>query len=144
MAWWFAAASRNPTYLMILPSLLLMGTGFGLIRLFGHMGVIKETGKRWASTLFGTRTFSNHVGTAVGAVLVGYVLPTASRSALANDPQIAQHAAIVAAVAVAVVVVSSTIFAAFKDEYLGVEDPHWHKPKKQSSEPSAAASTPTT
>ena len=76
MAWWFAAASRNPTYLMILPSLLLMGSGFGMIRLFGHMGVIKETGKRWASTLFGTRTFSNHVGTAVGAVFVGYVLPT--------------------------------------------------------------------
>ena len=67
---------------MILPSLLLMGTGFGLIRLFGHMGVIKQTGKRWASTLFGTRTFSNHVGAAVGAVLVGYVLPAASRSAL--------------------------------------------------------------
>ena len=133
MAWWFAAASRNPTYLMILPSLLLMGTGFGLIRLFGHMGVIKQTGKRWASTLFGTRTFSNHVGTAVGAVLIGYVLPATSRSALSNDPQIAQQAAIVAAVAVAVVVVSSTIFAAFKDEYLGVEDPHWHKPKKQSA-----------
>ena len=143
MAWWFAAASRNPTYLMILPSLLLMGTGFGLIRLFGHMGVIKETGKRWAATLFGTRTFSNHVGTAVGAVLVGYVLPAASRSALPNDPQIAHHAAIVAAVAVAVVVVSSTIFAAFKDEYLGVEDPHWHTPKKQSPDPPAAASTTT-
>jgi fucose permease len=141
MAWWFAAASRNPTYLMILPSLLLMGSGFGMIRLFGHMGVIKQTGTRWASTLFGTRTFRNHVGSAVGAVLVGYVLPAASRSALANDPQIAQHAAIVAAVAVAVVVVSSTIFAAFKDEYLGVEDPHWHKPKKQSPDPPAAAST---
>ncbi len=143
MAWWFAAASRNPTYLMILPSLLLMGTGFGLIRLFGHMGVIKQTGKRWASTLFGTRTFSNHLGTAVGAVLIGYALPSASRSALPDDPQIARHAVIVAAVAVAVVVVSSTVFAAFKDEYLGVEDPHWHKPKKQSPDPPAAASTTT-
>ena len=95
------------------------------------MGVIKQTGKRWASTLFGTRTLGDHVGTAVGAVLVGCVLPAAWRSALSDDPQIAQHAAIVAAVAVAVVVVWSTIFAAFKDEYLGVGDPHWHTPKKQ-------------
>ena len=62
MVWWFAAASRNPTYVMILPSLVLMGSGFGMIRLYGHMGVIKETGQRWASTLFGTRTFSNHIG----------------------------------------------------------------------------------
>ena len=142
MTWWFAAASRNPTYLMILPSLLLMGSGFGMIRLFGHMGVIKETGKRWASTLFGTRTFSNHVGAAVGASVIGFVLPATLINARSNDPEIAQQAAMVAAAAVAVVVVSSTIFAAFKDEYLGVEDPHWHKPKKQSSEPSAAASTP--
>ena len=44
MVWWFAAASRHPTYVMVLPSLLLMGSGFGMIRLFGHMGVIKETG----------------------------------------------------------------------------------------------------
>ena len=143
MAWWFAAASRNPTYLMILPSLLLMGSGFGMIRLFGHMGVIKETGKRWASTLFGTRTFSNHVGAAVGASVIGLVLPATLINARSNDPVIAQQAAMVAAAAVAVVVVSSTIFAACKDEFLGVEDPHWHKPKKQSSEPSAAASTPT-
>ena len=143
MAWWFAAASRNPTYLMILPSLLLMGSGFGMIRLFGHMGVIKETGKRWASTLFGTRTFSNHVGAAVGASVIGFVLPATLINARSNDPVIAQQAAMVAATAVAVVVVSSTIFAAFKDEYLGVEDPHWHKPKKQSPEPPAAASTTT-
>ena len=45
-----------------------------------------------------------------------------------------QQAAIVAAVAVAVVVVSSAIFAAFKDEFLGHEDPHWHKPKAPSLE----------
>jgi hypothetical protein len=30
------------------------------------------------------------------------------------------------------VVVSSAIFAAFKDEFLGHEDPHWHKPKAPS------------
>ena len=36
--------------------------------------------------------------------------------------------------AVAVVVVSSAIFAAFKNEFLGHEDPHWHKPKAPSLE----------
>ena len=42
----------------------------------------------------------------------------------------------VAAFAVAVVVFSSAIFgASLKDEFLGHEDPHWHKPK----EPSLAA-----
>ena len=132
MVWWFTAASRNPTYVMVLPSLVLMGSGFGMIRLFGHMGVIKETGQRWASTLFGTRTFSNHVGAAIGAIVIGFVLPATSLYVLSNDPQIAEQAAIVAGVAVAVVVVSSAIFAAFKNEFLGHEDPHWHKPKAPS------------
>ena len=132
MVWWFAAASRHPTYVMVLPSLVLMGSGFGMIRLFGHMGVIKETGQRWASTLFGTRTFSNHVGAAIGAIFIGFVLPATSLHVLSNDPQIAEQAAIVAGMAVAVVVVSSAIFAAFKDEFLGHEDPHWHKPKAPS------------
>jgi predicted MFS family arabinose efflux permease len=132
MVWWFAAASRHPTYVMIFPSLLLMGSGFGMIRLFGHMGVIKVAGKRWASTLFGTRTFSNHVGAATGAIVIGFVLPAMSRHVLSNDPQIAQQAAIVAAAAVAVVVVSSAVFAALRDEFLGHEDPHWHQPKAPS------------
>ena len=132
MAWWFLAASRNPTYVMILPSLLLMGGGFGMVRLFGHMGVIKATGKRWASTLFGTRTFSNHGGSAVGAIIIGFALPAVTKKALSSDPQTAEQAAIVAAVAVAVVVVCSTILAAMKDEFLGYEDPHWHKPKAPS------------
>jgi Na+/melibiose symporter-like transporter len=96
--------------------------------------VIKQTGKRWASTLFGTRTFSNHVGAAVGANIIGFVLPATSRHVLSNDPQIAHEAALAAAVAVAVVVVSSAIFAACKDEFLGHEDPHWHKPKAPSLE----------
>jgi len=129
MAWWFAVASDKPSYVMIFPSLFLMGSGFGMIRLFGHMGVIKQTGKRWASTLFGTRTFSNHVGAAVGAILIGFVLPATSRHALSNDPEIAREAAIVVALSVAVVVLSSAIFAALKDELLGHEDPHWHQPK---------------
>ena len=129
MVWWFAAASRHPTYVMFLPSLLLMGSGFGMIRLFGHMGVIKQTGKRWAATLFGTRTFSNHVGAAVGAIVIGFVLPATSRHALTNDPQIAHEAAMAAALAVGVVVLSSAVFAALKDELLGHEDPHWHQPK---------------
>jgi Na+/melibiose symporter-like transporter len=132
MVWWFAAASRHPTYIMVLPSLVLMGSGFGMIRLFGHMGIIKETGQRWASTLFGTRTFSNHSGAAIGAIVIGFVLPATSMYVLSNDPQIAAQAGIVAGVAVAVVVVSSAIFAAFKDEFLGHEDPHWHKPKAPS------------
>ena len=135
MAWWFVAASAKPSYAMVFPSLFLMGSGFGMIRLFGHMGVIKQTGKRWASTLFGTRTFSNHVGAAIGAIVIGFVLPATSRHALSNDPQIAHEAAMVAALAVAVVVLSSAIFAALKDELLGHEDPHWHKPK----EPALAA-----
>ncbi len=138
MAWWFAAAAQHPTYVMALPSLILMGGGFGMIRLYGHMGVIKETGTRWASTLFGTRTFSNHVGATVGAVVIGFVLPATTRSALSNDPQLAEQAAVVASVAVALVVVSSAIFAAFKDEFLGLEDPHWHKPKEPSASPAAA------
>jgi hypothetical protein len=50
---------------------------------------------------------------------------------LSNDPQIAAQAGIVVGVAVAVVVVSSAIFAAFKNEFLGLEDPHWHKPKAE-------------
>jgi len=132
MVWWFAAASRHPTYIMVLPSLVLMGSGFGMIRLFGHMGVIKETGQRWASTLFGTRTFSNHVGAAIGAILIGFVLPAVSMETVSHDPQIAEQAALVAAEAVALVVVSSAIFAAFKDEFLGLEDPHWHKLKAPS------------
>jgi len=130
--WWFAAASQRPTYGTIFPSLVLMGSGFGMIRLFGHMGVIKQTGKRWASTLFGTRTFSNHVGAAVGAIAIGFVLPATSRHALSNDPQIAHEAAMAAALAVAVVVLSSAVFAALKDELLGHEDPHWHQPKAPS------------
>ena len=134
MVWWFSAASPHPTYAAIFPSLVLMGSGFGMIRLFGHMGVIKQTGKRWAATLFGTRTFSNHVGAAVGANIIGFVLPATSRHVLSNDPQIAHEAALAAAVAVAVVVVSSAIFAACKDEFLGHEDPHWHKPKAPSLE----------
>jgi MFS family permease len=132
MVWWFAVASQHPTYVMVLPSLVLMGSGFGMIRLFGHMGVIKETGQRWASTLFGTRTFSNHVGAAVGAIVIGFVLPATSMNVLSHEPQIAEQAGIVAGVAVAVVVVSSAIFAAFKDEFLGHDDPHWHKPKTPS------------
>lgn len=132
VVWWFAAAARNPTYTMVLPSLFLMGSGFGMIRLFGHMGVIKTTGKRWASTLFGTRTFSNHSGAAIGAIVIGFVLAARSIHVISNDPQIAEQAATVVGWAVAVVVVSSAIFAVFKDEFLGLEDPHWHQPKAPS------------
>jgi Na+/melibiose symporter-like transporter len=103
-----------------------------MIRLFGHMGVIKMTGKRWASTLFGTRTFSNHSGAAIGAIVIGFVLATRSLHVLSTDPQIAEQAATVVGWAVAVVVVSSAIFVVLKDEFLGLEDPHWHQPKAAS------------
>jgi len=43
---------------------------------------------------------------------------------------------------VAVVVVASTIFAAVKNELLGVEDPHWHKPKEEKPETGPVASPP--
>ena len=95
-------------------------------------GSHQGTGQRWASTLFGTRTFSNHSGAAIGAIVIGFVLPATSMHVLSNDPQIAEQAGIVAGVAVALVVVSSAIFAAFKDEFLGLEDPHWHKSKAPS------------
>src|SRR4029453_15774581 len=117
MVWWFGAASRHPTYVMIFPSLLLMGSGFGMIRLFGHMGVIKVAGKAWGSPLFCTRTFSNHVGPATGAIIIGFVLPAMSRHVLSNDPQIAQQAAIVAAGAVAVGGVSWAVFAPFRQRF---------------------------
>jgi hypothetical protein len=41
---------------------------------------------------------------AIGAIVIGFVLPATSKHALPNDPQIAGQVAIVAAVAVAVVV----------------------------------------
>ena len=106
MVWWFAAASRHPMYVMVLPSLLLMGSGFGMIRLFGHM----ESSRRQGSAghpRSSARTFSNHVGAAVGAIVIGFVLPATSMHVLSHHPQIAERAGIVAGVAVAVVVVSS-------------------------------------
>ena len=72
------------------------------------------------------------IGSIIGAIIIGFVLPAMSRHVLSNDPQIAQQAAIVAAAAVAVVVVSSAVFAALRDEFLGHEDPHWHQPKAPS------------
>ena len=126
MCWLFLVALDELTYLTILPTLILAGAGFGLIRLLGHMGVIKTTGQRWASTLFGTRTFANHLGATVGAVLLGIVLAQMAASASQVDAQLARQAAIVAAWAVGVVVVCTAAFAALKFKLLGWEDPHWH------------------
>ena len=129
MIWWFAVAVRNPNYWTILPALILVGAGFGLIRLYGHMGVIKVTGQRWSSTLFGTRTFSNHIGATIGAVVIGYVLVAASIGTETLDPAAAKQAGLIASFSMLVVIASSIVFAGLKAELLGLEDPHWHAPR---------------
>ncbi|PHX60831.1 MAG: hypothetical protein CK552_03745 [Actinobacteria bacterium] len=126
MIWWFAVAVRNPNYWTILPALILGGAGFGLMRLYGHMGVIKVTGQRWSSTLFGTRTFSNHLGATIGAVVIGYVLGAASIGTETLDPAVAKQAGVVASLSILVVIASAIVFAGLKAELLGLEDPHWH------------------
>ena len=128
MIWWFAVSVRNPNYGTILPALILVGAGFGLIRLYGHMGVIKVTGQRWSSTLFGTRTFSNHIGATIGAVIIGYVLVAASIGTETLDPAVAKQAGLIASLSILVVIASSIVFAGLKAELLGLEDPHWHAP----------------
>ncbi|CAB4747539.1 MAG: hypothetical protein F2701_03800 [Actinobacteria bacterium] len=90
------------------------------------MGVIKVTGQRWSSTLFGTRTFSNHIGAAIGAVVIGYVLVAASIGTETLDPAVAKQAGLVASFSILVVIASSIVFAGLKAELLGLEDPHWH------------------
>jgi hypothetical protein len=125
MIWWFAVSVRNPSYWTILPALILVGAGFGLIRLYGHMGVIKVTGQRWSSTLFGARTFSNHIGAAIGAVVIGYVLVAAAIGTDSLEPAVAKQAGLVASLSILVVIASSIVFASLKAELLGLEDPHW-------------------
>lgn len=107
-------------------TLVLAGSGFGMLRLFGHMGVIKVTGTRYAGTLFGTRTFGNHSGTALGGLLVGLVLASGGSAVLAQDPQLALEAATVANVSIITVVVITSIFIFLKHQVLGFEDVHWH------------------
>jgi MFS family permease len=137
MIWWFAVSVRNPSYWTILPALILVGAGFGLIRLYGHMGVIKVTGQRWSSTLFGTRTFSNHIGAAIGAVVIGYVLVAAAIGPDSLEPAVAKQAGLVASLSILVVIASSIVFASLKAELLGLEDPHW--PVAASTEEGAAS-----
>jgi MFS family permease len=139
MIWWFAVSVRNPNYWTILPALILVGAGFGLIRLYGHMGVIKVTGQRWSSTLFGTRTFSNHIGAAIGAVVIGYVLVAAAIGTDSLEPAVAEQAGLVASLSILVVIASSIVFAGLKAELLGLEDPHWHA--AASTEEGAASGT---
>lgn len=113
----------------MVPTLVLAGSGFGMLRLFGHMGVIKTTGVRWAATLFGTRTFGNHSGTALGGLVVGVVLASNSAALLARDPQIATQAVTVANLAILTVVVITGLFILLKHQVLGFEDVHWHEGK---------------
>lgn len=115
------------TLISMAPTLVLAGSGFGMLRLFGHMSVIKEAGTQWASALFGARTFGNHTGTALGALVVAVVLASQSTRLGATDPNIAQQAALVGNVAVLTVTVIVGIFLALKHHYLGFEDVHWHK-----------------
>ena len=110
----------------MVPTLVLAGSGFGMLRLFGHMGVIKTTGVRWASTLFGTRTFGNHSGTALGGLVVGVVLASTSTTIAAQDPQLAMQAVTIANIAIITVVVITGFFVLLKLAVLGFEDVHWH------------------
>ena len=123
----------------MVPTLILAGSGFGMLRLFGHMGVIKTTGTRWAATLFGTRTFGNHTGTALGGLVVGLVLASNSAALLARDPSIVWQASLVANIAIITVVVITGIFVLLKHEVLGFEDVHWNQGKPDIVETSAAA-----
>lgn len=135
----FYLLNRDQVSLMsMLPTLLLAGSGFGMLRLFGHMGVIKTTGTRWAATLFGTRTFGNHTGTALGGLVVGLVLASNSSALLARDPSIVWQAALVANIAIVTVVVITGIFVLLKHEVLGFEDVHWHQGKPDIVETSAS------
>lgn len=109
----------------MVPTLILAGSGFGMLRLFGHMGVIKTTGVRWAATLFGTRTFGNNAGTAVGGLIVGILLASNSSALLTGDPQIAAQAVTVANAAILAVVGFTGVFVVLKHEVLGFEDVHW-------------------
>lgn len=108
------------------PTLVLAGSGFGMLRLFGHMGVIKTTGSRWASTLFGTRTFGNHSGTAIGGVIVGVVLASNSSALGVADPNVAYQAVTVANISIVLVVVVTGVFILLKRQILGFDDVHWH------------------
>lgn len=110
----------------MVPTLVLAGSGFGMLRLFGHMGVIKTTGVRWAATLFGTRTFGNHSGTALGGLVVGVILASNSSALLTKDPDIAWQAVAVANIAIITVVIITGFFVILKHEVLGFDDVHWH------------------
>lgn len=125
------------------PTLVLAGSGFGLLRLFGHMGVIKTTGVRWAATLFGTRTFGNHSGTALGGLVVGILLASTSTTLVAQDPQLAMQAATIANIAIITVVVIAGIFVLLKHQVLGFEDVHWHSGEPDIVEDTSVASAPT-
>jgi MFS family permease len=108
------------------PTLVLAGSGFGMLRLFGHMGVIKTTGSRWAATLFGARTFGNHSGTAIGGVIVGVVLASNSAAFAVADPNVAYQAVLVANISIVAVVLVTGVFVLLKHQILGFDDVHWH------------------
>jgi len=127
----------------MVPTLVLAGSGFGMLRLFGHMGVIKTTGVRWAATLFGTRTFGNHSGTALGGLVVGVVLASTSTTLVAQDPKLAMQAATIANIAIITVVVVTGIFILLKHQVLGFEDVHWHGGEPDIVEDTSVASAPT-
>lgn len=139
IAWWWLVARSSMSLWAMLPWMVVVGWGFGLMRLLGHLGIIKTTGKRWAATVFGTRTFGNHFGVAVGAVVVAVLLAsqlTPARGVAASS--LGQAAGDVAAWTMTAVVVLAGVFAALKYRLLGFEDPHWHPP---AAEPASAAAS---
>lgn len=129
IAWWWLVARTSMSLWVLVPWMVVIGWGFGLMRLLGHLGIIKVTGQRWAATVFGTRTFGNHVGVAVGAVIVAVLLSAQLTPASGVAPSsLGQTAGDVAAWTMAAVALLAGVFAALKYRLLGFEDPHWHPP----------------
>jgi hypothetical protein len=87
----------------------------------------------------GASTFSNHMGAAIGAVVIGYVLVAAAIGTDSLEPAVAKQAGLVASLSILVVIASSIVFASLKAELLGLEDPHW--PVAASTEEGAASGT---
>lgn len=126
VACFYAFNRSSITLWTMTPTLILAGSGFGMLRLFGHMGVIKVTGTRWAGTLFGTRVFGNHTGAAIGALIVGVTLAASTAPAVRQDPALVQQAALAANIAIVCVIIVVGIFLILKRQMLGFDDVHWH------------------
>jgi hypothetical protein len=75
------------------------------------------------------------MGAGVGAVVVGFVLASASIGANTLEPEVGKQAGVVAGLAILLVILSSAVFAWLKSELLGLEDPHWNAAAHVAEEP---------